>query len=113
LPGAGADYVGRCQAELQGYVDLGVGVLAVSKHRALGLTVPLKLCKWPPTKSSNDWAFLLQCMRQLLAHPGISAPSDVSLLSAPKRTLTFQPKRDDKPKNAMARQLLDGSNEVR
>jgi len=31
----------RCQAELQGYVDLGVGVLAVSKHRALGLTVPL------------------------------------------------------------------------
>src|SRR5712692_119801 len=33
LPVAGADYVGPLPAELQGYVDFAVGVLAVSKHR--------------------------------------------------------------------------------
>jgi molybdate transport system substrate-binding protein len=33
LPVAGADYVGPLPAELQGYVDFAVGVLAVSKER--------------------------------------------------------------------------------
>ncbi len=33
LPVAGADYVGPLPAELQGYVDFAVGVLAVSKQR--------------------------------------------------------------------------------
>jgi len=32
LPVAGADYVGPLPAELQGYVDFAVGVLAVSKQ---------------------------------------------------------------------------------
>jgi molybdate transport system substrate-binding protein len=33
LPVAGADYVGPLPAELQGYVNFAVGVLAVSKER--------------------------------------------------------------------------------
>jgi molybdate transport system substrate-binding protein len=33
LPVAGADYVGPLPAELQGYVDFAIGVLAISKER--------------------------------------------------------------------------------
>ena len=33
MPVAGADYVGPLPAELQGYVNFAVGVLAVSKER--------------------------------------------------------------------------------
>jgi molybdate transport system substrate-binding protein len=36
---AGADYVGPLPAELQGYVDFAVGVLAVSKQRDAALAL--------------------------------------------------------------------------
>ena len=53
LPVAGADYVGPLPAELQGYVDFAIGVLAISKERQ-AVREPVKF------RSSPEAALLIR-----------------------------------------------------
>jgi molybdate transport system substrate-binding protein len=62
LPVAGADYVGPLPAELQGYVDFAIGVLAISKER----DAARELVKF---MSSPEAAPLIRKSRRPLTHP--------------------------------------------